>query len=74
MRDEDKRQLFSALSIAISLGLTIVVNIGIGLFIGKYLDEKFGLYPWATVGGIILGMATGLWGVYKKVAKEYTKG
>jgi ATP synthase protein I len=42
-----------------SLGLQVALAIVIGLFLGYYLDGKFGTSPWLTLIGLGLGIAAG---------------
>ncbi|MGL5514744.1 MAG: AtpZ/AtpI family protein [Sporomusa sp.] len=66
----DKHQgIWSALSLAGSIGLSWAATIAVGLFLGRWADKYLGLFPWLTVAGIVLGMVTGLWATYKKIVK-----
>lgn len=69
MDKKDKQPGFSALGIATALGFTLVANIAVGLFLGRLLDSWLGWTPWASVLGIVLGMVSGLWAMYKKAVK-----
>ncbi len=40
-----------------SLGFQVALSIVIGLAAGVYLDRKFDLTPWLTLGGLGLGIA-----------------
>lgn len=74
MRGDDKRQIFSALGMAASFGFNMAASVAVGLVLGRYLDDKLDWYPWATIVGIVFGMITGLWSIYKRVMREHLKG
>jgi len=59
-----------ALGMVTSLGFSMAAAVAIGLLAGRWLDDVLGSSPWATVAGIILGMAAGLWSVYKRVLNK----
>lgn len=67
MEDDDKRQLFSALGLAGTIGLHMAVSVAVGLFGGRMVDNWLNTHPWATVAGIVLGMISGLWSTYKRI-------
>ena len=54
MRPED----FKALAMISQIGLSFVVCIGIGFFLGRYLDGWLGTTPWLMLVGILLGIAS----------------
>ncbi|HWR44373.1 AtpZ/AtpI family protein [Sporomusa sp.] len=61
--------LWSAFSLAGSIGLNMAASVAVGLFLGRWADSFFSSSPWFTVAGIVFGMAAGLWGTYKKIVK-----
>ncbi|WP_094603945.1 hypothetical protein SPSIL_043700 [Sporomusa silvacetica DSM 10669] len=61
---------WSALSVAMNIGLTTVATVAVGLFLGRWADNYCGVFPWFTVSGIVLGMLAGLWATYKKIVKS----
>ncbi|SHI51104.1 AtpZ/AtpI family protein [Propionispora hippei] len=69
MNKKDKQPGFSALGIATTLSFTLVANIAVGIFLGRLLDNWLDCAPWASVAGIVLGMVSGLWAIYKKAVK-----
>lgn len=70
MKKEDKRQLLSAFGMVGNVGITMVASAVVGLFGGRFLDEKLGIAPWATVIGILLGLVSGMWSSYKQVMRK----
>ena len=67
MKPDDKRQLFAAMGLVGSIGISMVATVAIGLFAGRWLDGLLDSSPWATVAGIVLGMIAGFWATYKRV-------
>lgn len=61
--------IWSALSLAGTIGLNMAAMVAVGLFFGKWADRYFNTFPWFTVSGIVVGMGGGLWSTYKKIIK-----
>ncbi len=70
VKQEDKRQLLEALGTVGNVGIGMVAAAAVGLFGGRYIDEWLDSSPWATVIGTLLGLISGLWSAYKRVAKD----
>jgi F0F1-type ATP synthase assembly protein I len=66
VRREDKNQILSTLGLVGNLGFTMVATIAAGLFLGHMADAWLSTSPWCSVVGIVLGMITGMWAMYKK--------
>lgn len=66
VRKEDKKQLFDTLGTVGNIGFTMVSTVAVGLFLGRMADKWFESSPWFSVAGIVLGMISGLWAMYKK--------
>jgi ATP synthase protein I len=58
MEEKDKK-LFRMLAVLSTVGLTLVFATVIGLFIGLWLDKKFGTSPWLTAVFFLLGIVAG---------------
>lgn len=54
----------------INLGLQLIVPAILGLFLGKFIDEKLNLFPLVTFSLLILGIVTGIWSVYKELMRR----
>lgn len=61
--------MWSALSMAGTIGLNMAATVAVGLFLGRWADNYLNSFPWFTVSGIVLGMVAGLWSTYKKIIK-----
>jgi len=66
MRRQDYKWVRGA-GLASSVGVVLAVSTAIGFFLGSWLDDKFGTYPWLTVVLAILGMAAGFAEVFRIV-------
>ena len=55
----ETRRYFRELAYFSSLGISIALSIVIGLAIGVYLDRKFDTTPWLTLIGLGIGIAAG---------------
>lgn len=67
MKKGDKQQIYAAFSLVGTIGISMVVCVAIGLFLGRMTDRWLDTSPWATVIGIVLGMVTSFWTLYKRV-------
>lgn len=70
MDKKDRQQLADAVTTAGIIGLNMVATIIVGLVLGRLLDDWLGIRPWATVGGIVLGMLAGLWAAFKRIMSK----
>ena len=44
-----------------SIPLLILISVGIGLWVGMWLDSKLGTKPWLAIVLTLLGLAAGLY-------------
>lgn len=58
MKEED-RKLIRMLGVLSTVGLTMVFATVIGLFLGLWLDGRFGTSPWLTGLFLLLGIFAG---------------
>jgi F0F1-type ATP synthase assembly protein I len=45
----------------LTTGFETAVGVGLGYFVGQWLDKKYGWTPWATLAGAMLGLAAGMY-------------
>ena len=64
---KDKNTLLNGLSTAATIGFYLVSSVAAGVLLGRLADGYLAIGPWGTVIGIVLGMITGMWSMYKKV-------
>jgi len=50
-----------------NLGIMVVAPAVVGLLMGTVLDGIFRIFPLFTVVFLLLGILSGLWGLYKSV-------
>lgn len=62
-----EQSTLQALGFASGLGISFAVTIGVCLYAGIYIDEKFSTSPFATIIGIILGFLAAMWSTYQKL-------
>jgi len=68
--DDDIKKLVRTLGYLSTIGLAMALSIGIGAFIGHYLDEKFETGPWlffVFLGFGIIAAFRNLHMMYKKI-------
>lgn len=70
MENKDREQLYAAISMVGSMGLSMVAAIAVGLFLGRMCDNWLASYPWGAIGGIVLGMLAGIWSIYKRAMEN----
>ena len=66
----NNKHLLQALSLVSTLGLTVVSTIAVGIFLGRLVDVWLDSSPWGTIAGIILGILSGLYGIFKLVIDQ----
>lgn len=46
------------------IGLQLAASVLIFLFIGQWLDERFGTEPWLLLAGVFIGAGAGFYSIY----------
>lgn len=67
-RPPPDRSSFSLSTLA-GLGLANAVSVAIGLFLGRYLDERFGTGPVFVLSGLALGLTLGAVGSFLEIRR-----
>ena len=49
------------------LGLQFVLSIIVFLYLGQWVDRKFGTAPWFLLVGVFLGAGSSFYGMYRKL-------
>lgn len=71
--NNDKRELIRSLAMASSMGISIVLAIGIGVWFGLMLDRWFGTKPWFFFIFLFIGIAAGFKNIYIIAGREIHK-
>lgn len=67
----DKRRPFQAIALMSSILSQIAGSILIGIFGGRWLDHSIGTTPLFLIIGLLLGLATGIYGTYRTIRDFY---
>jgi F0F1-type ATP synthase assembly protein I len=51
------------------LGLQVAIGVGLGLWVGSWLDRRFGWTPWGMLVCAMLGMAGGMYLLIKEAIR-----
>lgn len=63
--DKTRRQWLRVGASAFNLvGLILVFG-----YVGQRLDQRYGWSPWGALGGLLVGMAGGLWTIIREAGK-----
>lgn len=71
--DDEKERINKVLTIgrafalASTISFQLAIPILLGVFGGRYLDDRFGTQPWLMIAGLFLGLAAGVVGVIRVV-------
>ncbi len=63
-----KRGDLAAFALIGQVGLMISLGAVLGIVVGLFIDNKLGSSPIATLIGLLLGLAAGIYGVYRLVS------
>jgi len=61
---KQRRELVRALSSLSQIGILMVVCVLIGVFLGKFLDDRLGTTPWLLLVCSLLGVAAAIKAIY----------
>ncbi|MBO8138137.1 MAG: AtpZ/AtpI family protein [Desulfotomaculum sp.] len=54
---------FQALAITTTIGMELAITSVLGFYGGRYLDQKLGTTPVFLIGGLLAGLAVGVFGI-----------
>jgi len=69
MSKKNDFSFLNALSLLATVGIAMVSNLVVGLFIGRILDKYLHTQPWLTLLFIILGSISGARATFKLINK-----
>ena len=53
----------------LGIGLQMLVGVGMGIVVGRWLDNKYGWQPWGVLIGSMLGLAAGMYLLIKEALR-----
>ncbi len=56
-----------------TVGLVLAISVGLGAWLGLWLDERWGTGPWMTVLGVVIGSAAGFRELFREVNRYRRK-
>lgn len=54
-KNNNKFDIMKAFSLFMQLGITMVICMLLGLYVGRFLDGRFGSTPWLTIVFLLMG-------------------
>lgn len=69
---KDKRRPFQAMALMSTILSYLVGPTLVGLFSGRWLDGKFGTEPLFLILGLLIGLASGVYGVLYAVRQFFS--
>ncbi|MHB8918113.1 MAG: AtpZ/AtpI family protein [Desulfocucumaceae bacterium] len=63
--------VLQAMAVTTMIGAEMAITVTLGFYGGRLLDRHFGTDPWIMVAGILLGVATGIWGIINIVKRFF---
>ncbi|MFW6028910.1 MAG: AtpZ/AtpI family protein [Halanaerobiales bacterium] len=63
----DWQQIARAFGLLTLIGITILANIAVGFWLGKFIDSFFHFELFFKIIGIILGVISGFYSVYRLI-------
>ena len=74
MDKKEWHKLLNALGLLTQLGIIMIINIGVGFFLGYLLDNIMGREYIFKVTGLLMGVGSGFYSNYKLIIKIIGKG
>jgi F0F1-type ATP synthase assembly protein I len=71
--DRDKKDLLRSLAMVSSMGISVALAIGIGVWFGMTLDRWFGTKHWFFYIFLFIGIAAGFKNIYVIAGREIHK-
>jgi len=61
---KELREIYRALALITQMGVSVVVSVGLGIFVGWLLDRWLGTTPWLLLVFTILGIIAAIKSMY----------
>ena len=59
MAKDNQKAWQKAVAVGSNIATTLAGLVGVGFFLGRYLDDRWGTRPWLTLGLMLIGLAMG---------------
>ena len=66
-KNNDNFKRIRLMHLAMSVGISIIVWVAIGFFLGRWLDERLGTEPWLMILGILAGIGLSFYGFARDI-------
>ena len=69
-RDPEATRMWQLAGQYSAVGIEMVIAVGVGALGGSWLDERFGLAPWMTAFGLVVGMGAAGLTIYRLIQQS----
>ncbi len=66
---EDRRESRAAAKYA-GVGLQFAVSVLLFLYLGQWLDRRYGTGPWGVLGGVLVGASAAFYSMYRRLMTD----
>ena len=70
---EDGRKVLTALTFVSFVSSTLIGCLVMGFFAGKWLDERFAIYPFGRAGGLFLAMLVAVRAIFLQIRENFLR-
>ena len=68
---KERKEIIRAMGLMTQIGLTIIVCVALGIFLGRFLDDTLGTSPWLLLVFTLLGCASAVKAMVDLAKKFY---
>jgi len=68
-KNNQSNEILRAMVITTTLGVELAICVVLGFYGGRQLDRVLETSPWLMIAGILVGIALGIWGIVKILAR-----
>ena len=66
---DQRRNWLKIAAVAGTLGMDMVLFAGLGFWLGQLADNHWGVFPWGTCGGTLLGFIVAFWSICRLLSE-----
>jgi len=70
-RPKKKNAPLLAIAVTTTIGTELAITVLLGFYGGKLLDQQLGTEPWCLVGGVLTGVAVGIFGIIQTMQRFF---